>query len=73
MKSGAILSVTCWREGAEVTNKNTTSSDIEKNPHGATSKLWYWGVWPDERAGYISEVYVEPQYRGGMGLPACET
>jgi hypothetical protein len=73
MKSGARLVVTCWCEGAEMTNRDTTSPGIEQNPHGVTSKLWYWGVWPDGRAGYLSEVYVEPQYRGGLGLPRCET
>jgi hypothetical protein len=73
MKSGALLAVTCWLEGAEMTNRDTTSLGIEQNPHGVTSKLWYRGVWPDGRTGYLSEVYVEAQCRGGLGLPRCES
>ncbi|MCA1604321.1 MAG: hypothetical protein LC775_02300 [Acidobacteria bacterium] len=73
MKSGVPLPVDCWLEGEEMTNQDTTSSGIEQNPHGVTSRLWYRGIWPDGRTGYLSEVYVEPRYRGGLGLPRCES
>jgi hypothetical protein len=72
MLSGAKLVVMCWVRGAEMTNENTTSAGIADNTNGITSTLWYRGVWPDGRSGYLSEVYVTPQYRGGLGLPRCK-
>jgi hypothetical protein len=71
MWSGATFAVTCWATGEEITNQDTTSAGIEQNPHAATSSRWYRGEWPDGRAGYLSEVYVAQEYRGGLGLPEC--
>ena len=41
------------------------------NPHRAHSTLWYRARFPDGRAGFLSEVYVDPASRGGLGLPDC--
>jgi hypothetical protein len=71
MKSGADLVVMCWVRAAEMTNENTTSAGIAHNPNGVTSTMWYRGVWPNGRSGYLSEVYIAPLYRGGLGLPRC--
>jgi Helix-turn-helix domain len=71
MHSGAPLPVSCWVRGAEMTNENTQSPGIARNPHGATSSRWYRGIWPNGKRGYLSEVYIEPRYRGGLGLPRC--
>ncbi|MFV2109246.1 hypothetical protein [Micromonospora sp. LOL_015] len=36
-----------------------------------TSDLWYEIVLHDGRTGFLSEVYIAPEYRGGMNLPEC--
>lgn len=71
MYSGAVLPVSCWKRGAQMTNENTQSPGISRNPHGATSSRWYRGIWPNGKSGFLSEVYIEPKYRGGLGLPQC--
>ncbi|MFI2666834.1 helix-turn-helix domain-containing protein [Micromonospora carbonacea] len=71
MWSGTLVPVTCWVTGTEVTNRDTTSAGIAQNPNGVTSRLWYRVVWPDGRAGFLAEIYVAPEYRGGLALPAC--
>lgn len=73
MWSGAVLAVTCWVRGTEMTNENTTTTGIIHNRNGVASTLWYRGVWPNGRTGYLSEVYIEAGYRGGLGLPRCKT
>lgn len=71
MNSGAPLPVSCWVRGAQMTNENTESPGISRNPHDANSSRWYRGIWPNGKSGYLSEVYIEPKYRGGLGLPRC--
>lgn len=71
MWSGAVLAVGCSVMGAEMSNVDLSSSGIEQNRHRHTSARWYRAVLPGDRTGFISEVYVEPQYRGGLGLPEC--
>lgn len=41
------------------------------DPHRADSDLWYRAAFPDGRSGYLSEVYVNGEDRGGLGLPSC--
>jgi hypothetical protein len=71
MQSGAELPVSCWVRGTQMTNENTHSPGINRNPHGVISSRWYRGSWPNGKHGYLSEVYIEPKYRGGLGLPAA--
>lgn len=47
------------------------SVGVEDNPNVAASALWYGVQWADGRRGYLSEDYVTPMYRGGLGLPEC--
>ncbi|MFB6393593.1 hypothetical protein [Polymorphospora lycopeni] len=54
-----------------MTNSDLTSEGIDHNPAGVTSDLWYKVVLHDGRAGWLSEVYIAPEHRGGMGLPRC--
>jgi len=72
MKSGALLPVTC-RVNAQQRryNYNVDLSDSNNNPNKVSSTLYYRGVFPDGRTGYISEVRVAPPSRGGLGLPEC--
>jgi Helix-turn-helix domain len=73
MYSGAVLPVSCWIRGAAMTNENTDSPGINRNPHDANSSRWYRGVWPNGKRGFLSEVYIESKYRGGLGLPRCSS
>ncbi|WP_181779098.1 helix-turn-helix domain-containing protein [Pseudonocardia pini] len=68
--SGALLPAVCTVTGAEMWNYNL-DSPADDNPGRARSALWYRLTWPDGRAGYLSEVYLEPASRGGLGLPTC--
>ncbi|WP_433342092.1 hypothetical protein [Micromonospora sp. CA-111912] len=69
--SGTILVARCWTRGATLTNRDLTSTGIENNPAGVSSDLWYEVVLHDDRAGYLSEVYVEARHRGGLRLLEC--
>ena len=71
MWSGAKLVVSCWTRGEEMTNEDATSVGIERNPGAYSSDLWYYALWSDGRHGYVSEVYIAPGYRGGLGLKRC--
>jgi hypothetical protein len=71
MWSGASLAVTCHRQGALMTNANESSPEVRRNPQRARSSLWYLGMMPNGRTGYLAEVYVTPDSRGGLGLPEC--
>ncbi|MFG1637487.1 helix-turn-helix domain-containing protein [Pseudonocardia alni] len=68
--SGALLPATCTVVGERMWNHNL-DSPAARNPHRVESELWYRVSWPDGRSGYLSEVYLEPASRGGLGLPAC--
>ncbi|MER5672065.1 helix-turn-helix domain-containing protein [Pseudonocardia alni] len=68
--SGAMLPATCTVVGERMWNYNL-DSPAAHNPHRVESELWYRVTWPDGRAGYLSEVYLEPGSRGGLGLPTC--
>jgi lambda repressor-like predicted transcriptional regulator len=70
VESGILLPAVCTVAGAEMWNYNLDSPAAD-NPNRARSTLWYRLTWPDGRAGYLSEVYLDPASRGGLGLPAC--
>jgi hypothetical protein len=69
MWSGAVVQVLCQRQGATMTNADTTTAGIEHNPHAATSSLWYLATLPTGATGYIAEIYLAPASRGGLNLP----
>lgn len=71
MTSGALLVATCHTVGAELVNYNLDAPDSKTNPHAVRSSLWYRVRTPDGATGYLSEVYVLPRDRGGLGLPTC--
>jgi hypothetical protein len=70
MISGALLPVTCHINGDQRFNYNV-DANLNKNTNKASSTLYYRGVFPDGRTGYISEVRVVASSRGGLGLPKC--
>ena len=69
--SGAALVAVCHIHGTEMFNYNLDSPESKENPHRARSTLWYKVTFPNGLAGFISEVYIDPDDRGGVGLPAC--
>ncbi len=69
--SGAELTAYCQAKGEWLTNGDLGSDGIKQNAGLVASDLWYGVEWRDGRRGYISEVYIEPSYRGGLGLAAC--
>lgn len=71
VSSGAMLVAICYTYGAQMYNYNLDSSASQNNPYRASSKLWYKVIFPDQRSGYISEVYIVAADRGGIGLPRC--
>ncbi|SDH49947.1 hypothetical protein SAMN05216553_1254 [Lentzea fradiae] len=71
MNSGVLVVVTCRSLGDELVNFNLDAPESAKNPNSVRSALWYRVVLPDGRSGFVSEVYVAPRDRGGLGLPDC--
>jgi hypothetical protein len=69
--SGAMLVAVCYVHGSEMFNYNLDASESTTNPNRVASRLWYRAVFPNGRAGYISEVYIQHADRGGLGLPTC--
>jgi hypothetical protein len=69
--SAAKLTAYCQTEGEWLTNVDLKSEGIKQNPALVASNVWYGVEWRDGRRGYISEVYIEESYRGGLDLPQC--
>jgi hypothetical protein len=70
---GTLPAPVCQAQGDEVTNGSLSDPSDDHNPRLVTSYRWY-GV-PDPKTpanlDYISEVWVRPDQRGGLGLPTC--
>ncbi|MDG4757182.1 hypothetical protein [Micromonospora sp. WMMD710] len=60
----------CQTQGPRTTNGNDSDPADDTNPQLYTSTRYY-GVRLDGRVGYISEVWIQPSQRGGLGLPQC--
>ncbi len=72
MWSGAFMNVTCVISGAWMTNYNLDAPESKINPHRYASSLWYKGsISGSDKTGFLSEVYIAAEYRGGLGLPVC--
>lgn len=69
--SGATLTAECTLLGDRTTNGQDNSSIDDGNPGLYSSTRWYGIRWGDGRFGYISEVWIASQHRGGLGLRAC--
>jgi hypothetical protein len=69
--TGSTLTARCQVQGDRTTNGQDGSSGDDTNPGLFTSTRWYGITWPDGRFGYISEVWIEPAYHGGLGLLTC--
>jgi hypothetical protein len=71
MWSGAVLHAICQSQGEQMTNANTSTAGIQNNPNTVLSTRWYLAQAHNGSIGYISEVYLTPSSRGGLGLPTC--
>lgn len=72
LSSGAYVVADCRTNSDMMWNYNLDSSEVQTNPNRAKSNLWYHVVLSSGASGYISEVYIEQAYRGGLGLPVCK-
>jgi hypothetical protein len=70
MWSGEMLRASYQSRGSRLTNYNLDSNVVRRNPHRCASDLWYFAELSDGTSGYLSEVYVVDECRGGMGLPS---
>ena len=71
MGSGATITALCQTDGPRMTNGQDNSGIDDANPGLATSSRWYRARTGEGREGFISEVYLNHDSRGGLGLPAC--
>lgn len=71
MSTGAALTATCQVGGARTTNGSDGDAADDANPGLFSSIRWYRVSGPAGRSGYISEVWIRPGDRGGLGLPTC--
>lgn len=65
------LTAVCQTVGRTTTNGNDTTPIDSHNPGRSTSDRWYGIRLKDDRFGYLSEVWVAPEHRGGLALPQC--
>lgn len=72
LRSGDQVLVVCQTNGEEATN-GQVDGDVSDaaNPDRHVSDLWYGVHWHDGRFGYLSEIWVHADSRGGLGLPEC--
>jgi len=69
--TGDRVTLTCLTRGQRVTNGNDASPLDDDNPLRVESTWWFGAVDADGQWGFISEVWVHPDDRGGGGLPFC--
>jgi hypothetical protein len=70
--SGDEILLLCQTTSERTTNGNDSDVADDQNPGLYTSDpgLWYWARYEGDE-GYISEVWVESDKRGGAGQPRC--
>lgn len=67
---GTYYPAVCQLNGARTTNGNDGNANDDGNPGLFSSTRWY-GINLGGSRGYISEVWINPGQRGGLGLPGC--
>jgi hypothetical protein len=70
-RTGDRLLAVCFTFGHAMTNLNLWSLSARSNPHRASSDLWYLVIVDGGLTGYVSEVYLTPGSRNGLGLRSC--
>lgn len=69
---GTYDAAVCQTVGQRFTNGHDTSPDDDANPDLYESTLYYGVRLADNTFGYVSEVWIRREDRGGLGLPACK-
>lgn len=68
---GTYDAAVCQLEGEEITNENDINSADDHNPDIFESRRYYGVRLDGDTFGYVSEVWINPGDRGGLGLPPC--
>ncbi|MFT4035329.1 MAG: NlpC/P60 family protein [Patulibacter sp.] len=68
---GVYDAAICQTHGDVMTNGNWGDTSDDANPELFTSDRWYGIELADGTFGYISEIWVQARFRGGLGLPEC--
>ena len=71
MGSGVAVVANCVTTGQRMWNYDLGDPTSRVNRDRAESDRWYRVSFPDGRSGFLSEVYLTPASRGGLGLPDC--
>ncbi len=69
---GTYDAAVCQTVGERFTNGHDTSPDDDANPDLYESTLYYGVRLADNTFGYVSEVWIRRDDRGGLGLPTCK-
>jgi hypothetical protein len=67
---GTYSPAVCQAQGPRTTNGEDGNAVDDANPGLFSSTRWY-GVRVGGDLGFISEVWIDPGQRGGLGLPGC--
>lgn len=65
-----LLTATCFAIGSTMTNLDLTRLSARQNPQRVSSDVWYQ-VSYGGLTGFVAEVYLTPDSRGGMHLRPC--
>jgi hypothetical protein len=68
---GTYTPAVCQAQGARTTNGDDGNANDDGNPGLFSSTRWYGVRLGDGAVGYISEVWIDPSQRGGLGLTNC--
>jgi hypothetical protein len=68
---GTYSPAVCTVIAARTTNGNDGNTNDDGNPGLFSSTRWYGIKLGNGALGYISEVWIQPSQRGGLGLPGC--
>jgi hypothetical protein len=71
--TGDTLTAVCAIRGDFITNGIDSSPADDANPNLYSSNLWYGARASSGQFGYLSEVWIQPNQRGGAGLRSCDS
>jgi serine/threonine protein kinase len=69
--SGDEVVLVCHTLGQRTTNGDDTNTNDDANPELVDTRLWYYVVLERGGEGFLSEVWIAEEFRGGLDLPLC--
>jgi len=69
--SGDEIVLVCHTLGQRTTNGDDTSTTDDDNPDLVDTRLWYFVALDGRGEGFLSEVWIAEEFRGGLDLPLC--